>query len=210
MRQHSVLLLSSHHCNWVGLRTILREKRGLHIAAEVKRVDEVMPAITRLRPDVIFTPVKLHGASVLPLIEQIRACWPAIKVIVLADEPDRDEMVTLAQVGIDGCLLWTSLSPLVLHHCLAIVLETDLQVSSRAARRTIASTRPRHNGIVLTAREQAVLKGLTEGLTQREIAVQAHLSERTVRRVIDILEEKLDAPSLFALGLKATQHGLAS
>jgi DNA-binding NarL/FixJ family response regulator len=85
MPAHSVLLLRSHHCNWVGLRTILEKEQDLGIVGEVMHADEIMPTVRRLRPDVIFTPVALEGTSNIPHIVQVRIRWPEIKFIVLGD-----------------------------------------------------------------------------------------------------------------------------
>lgn len=60
----------------------------------------------------------------------------------------------------------------------------------------------------LTARERAALRRLAEGLTRQEIAAAEGMSERTVQRIGADLREKLEAPTAFALGVKACQLGL--
>src|SRR5438270_119127 len=100
----SVLLISSTNVNWVGLRTNLRAQRNLRIVAEVRQADEVLPTVTKVQPAVIFVPVKLEGASIVPIIAQVHTRCPALKVIVLGDELDHDELLKLGQAGIDSYL----------------------------------------------------------------------------------------------------------
>ena len=210
MPTHSVLLLRSHHCNWVGLRTILEEEQDLGIVGEVMHADEIMPTVRRLHPDVIFTPVKLEGTSIIPHIAQVRIRWPEIKLIVLGDEPEHHELMTLGHVGIDGYLLWNSLSPLVLHHCLGAVLEAGLWIGDSAAVAALVTPPSANRQVVLTTQQRAVLKRLAEGLTQQQTADTEHLSLRTVERTIEALKEKFDVTTTFALGVKAVCLGFVS
>jgi DNA-binding NarL/FixJ family response regulator len=59
-----------------------------------------------------------------------------------------------------------------------------------------------------TAREREVLRLLGAGLTREQIARSTNQSLRTVVRIITRLEEKLDAPCPFVLGVKAARLGL--
>jgi two-component system nitrate/nitrite response regulator NarL len=211
---HSVLLLSSHHCLWVGLRTLLRTQRRLRIVAEVRQADEVVPTVERLRPHMIFAPVRLEGASTVPCLAQVRASHPDIKVLVLGDELDHNALIQLVQAGINGYLLWKSLSPLVLHHCLAAVLEGGLWVGSPAAvERLVSPPESSHNpndrGIVLSAHEQNILQGLAAGLKQREIAHAEYVSEATIERTLGRLRNMFGVCSTYALCVKAGRLGFA-
>jgi two-component system nitrate/nitrite response regulator NarL len=165
-----------------------------------------MPTIRQHHPDVIFAPVKLDGASIIPLLGHIHSCYPEIKVIVLGDELDHDELLPLGRVGIDGYLLWSGLDSLVLHRSLAAVLEAGLRVGSPAAVEAIMT--PPTPKTVLTPLELAVLRHMVAGLAQHEIAEAEHVSLRTVERTIDTLKEKLAVPTAFALGVKALRLGI--
>jgi DNA-binding NarL/FixJ family response regulator len=208
------LLLSSHHCHWVGLRAILRTQRSLHVVAEVRQADEVVPTVKRLRPDVLFAPVRLEGASIVPLLAQVRACDRDIKLVVLGDELDHHELIQLGQVGINSYLLWKSLSPLMLQHCLAAVMEVGLWVGSPAAVERLVSPpqsadAPNGRGIVLSAQEQNILQGLAAGLTQREIAQAEYVSEATIERTLAKLRREFGVSSTYALCAKAGRSGIA-
>jgi DNA-binding CsgD family transcriptional regulator len=57
----------------------------------------------------------------------------------------------------------------------------------------------------LTARERRLLLDLADGMTQKQIAIAENLSARTVRRQIDRMRMKLDASTLFTLGVNAAR-----
>jgi DNA-binding NarL/FixJ family response regulator len=68
-----------------------------------------------------------------------------------------------------------------------------------------ASTAPGRHG--LTARERELVKLLAQGLTDEAAAARLAISDRTVRRVMNDLCERLDAASRFEAGIKAAQAG---
>ncbi len=77
------------------------------------------------------------------------------------------------------------------------------------------ATRPPHIGrttptIILTPRQQAILRGLAQGLTREEIAQVEGLSLRTVKRTISEIQAKVGVTTPFALGVAAVRLGLLS
>jgi DNA-binding NarL/FixJ family response regulator len=102
----------------------------------------------------------------------------------------------------------------MLHHCLAAVMEVGLWVGSPAAVERLVSPpqsshAPNDRGIVLSAHEQRILRGLAAGHTQREIAHAEYVSEATIERTLAKLRSKFGVPSTYALCAKAGRSGIA-
>ena len=93
----------------------------------------------------------------------------------------------------------------------AVLVEGGEQDAQRVLEPTEAE--PQQSALVRkadapTSREHEVLRLLAQGLTREQIARETALSLRTVMRIITRLEEKLDAPCPFLLGMNATRLGL--
>jgi DNA-binding NarL/FixJ family response regulator len=86
-----------------------------------------------------------------------------------------------------------------------VQLETSSTLGNEALPLLRGASRP---SAPASCREQEVLSLLAEGLTREQIAMATSLSLRTVMRTISGLEEKLEAPCSFVLGVKAAKLGL--
>lgn len=122
-----------------------------------------------------------------------------------------NDLSALAGSDVSGHVLWKDLTRTTLQHCLDAVLCSDLVVASRAIARAFVSTHgegmPPQALPPLSTRQRAVLTHLAHGLTREQIAHEEHLSVRTVSRTITQLQDKLDAPTSFTLGMKLSRLG---
>jgi DNA-binding NarL/FixJ family response regulator len=123
----------------------------------------------------------------------------------------------LGQLGylVDAHLMWSDVGPDTVPDCLAVMLRHNLVVGSRAALYAYLALlerrqRPRNDEMVLSSQERVVLRGLTSGLTQREIADAEHMSEPTVRRTIATLRSKFGVGTTYALCAQAGRYGLVN
>ena len=186
----------------------------MRVVGDVRHAHEALQDAGTLKPDVLLITADPVGIPLIAFVTQLRDCYPGSKILVLGEQVTPDALLLLG-TGIAGYLLWPNLTAATLLHCLATVVETDLTVSSRAVAPQVLATlphphRPPPSGIVLCGHERAVLRRLSEGMQQEEISEVEHLSLRTVKRTIAALEAKVEAPSLFMLGMKVERLGLGS
>jgi DNA-binding NarL/FixJ family response regulator len=149
---------------------------------------------------------------VLLLADLRRGPCSESSIVLLATRFDPAELQAYADLRVAGYLLWSDLSRAALWYSLAAIAAADVVVASRgpvfAYVEAVRRSGPPPCAVNLSAREQAILCGLADGLTQEQVAHAQHLSLRTVQRAIIGLEEKLEAPSLFVLGKRASDLGL--
>jgi two-component system nitrate/nitrite response regulator NarL len=216
MQQRTVLLIRSDDLGWTDLRTSLQAMRNAHLVGEVTDAREALQLAAAYQPDIILAGGTIAGESAVPLLVNLRRnVTPISTIVVFAAHLNPAELVTLVDANITNYLLWSDLSATTLHHYLTIVLAGNFVVSSQAMVEAMLMAqrqrlRPKEELVPLTIREQAVLKHLAQGLTREKIAEVEHISLRTVKRTISTLEEKLEAPCQFVLGLKTAQIGLIS
>lgn len=212
METRRVLLMPSEELGWATVRRALGDVPQAAVVGEATTLDGAAAAIPRLRPDLILTATTLGGVFVAPLLRALRGEGElAGRVVLFADHLARGEWDDLADLDLDGLLLWPTLTFPTLVACLVILAAGAIRVRSPGASPVPgAGDMPGDapGGAALTARERAVLAGMAAGLTQGQIALSACVSERSVRRTIADLQVRLDAASPFVLGARAAALGL--
>lgn len=212
--QRTVVLLTSDAVGWDELRRILAGLPDIRVVGDTADLTAARYLAAAHAPDAIIAAAMIGGASVLPLIADLRrTCCPATKVILVAGDYAPGGLRSPEDTGVVGYLLWADLSPAVLHHCLAAAITGDVVLaSSQVVRQFVAEQRGEGPAYLaaagVTARERSILGRLAAGQTRAEIAACEAISMRTVKRVIAELEAKLDAPNQFVLGMRATHLGL--
>lgn len=214
MPASTVLLTSSHELGWTDLRNALRSMEGVRVIGEATTAKQARRLAMAHSPDVILSALTVAGEATLPLLGELRReCCLTSKFLLFATHFDAGDLAALADLRPAGYLLWGDLTCESLRYCLGAVITGDIMVSSRAVGLAFIETQcgALLNGkdpLRLSARARAVLQGLANGLTRKEIALALRLSEPTVKRIVADLEARLDAPNPFALGMTAARLGL--
>ncbi len=214
MPSASLFLIRTNDLFWGSVEVALQALPDVVVADTVD--SDGAPARARdLQPTVIITGLDLGGRCTIPLLTAIRAAGLRSKITVLADDFPPDQLDRLRALGVVGYLPCRDLTPTVLHGCLCAVLAGELSVYSHRVGVTVKGqghTQRTREAMppALTDRERLVLTGLAAGWTYQQVACQAGLSVRTVKRIVAELATKLDAPSLFVLGAQAHNWALIS
>jgi DNA-binding NarL/FixJ family response regulator len=206
-----LLVVSANDLFWTGIHVALQSISDVVIVDDVTDLGCAVTRARELQPDAIVTGLRVAGISMLPILEAIAAGCPAARMIVLAEAFQPAELDALARLNVAACLQAHDLDFAVLRRCVGAVLSGDFVLFSRSDltqllnRHTPQPVRPPTS---LTESERVVLRGLAAGLTLEQIAVDAQVSARTVKRTRAALGEMLQAASPFLLGVKAYQLGL--
>lgn len=214
MGHPSVFIVRSDEVGWIALQAALPTVADVSLAGEATSIPEAERSLALLpyEPNLILSAAHLGDASVVPLLQHLRcgAC-PTSRFVIFASSFQADELLAFSEVGKVSCLLWSDLCCLTLPHCLATLIAANVIISSQAVVSCFIEAlqnplRALESNVRLTEREEKILTRLGEGLTCDQIAQAEGLSLRTINRIVSILEEKLDAPSLFVLGSRAVLY----
>jgi len=210
-----LLLARSRHLGWLAIRAMVENEPGVRVVADEERVDRAVRRAAQLQPDAILMDAEPDESPAAATARRLRDHCPRSKLLVFGAEPDRRTELALAEIGVDGFVLWDDLTPQTLHYALGAALVGGLCVGSPAAVQELVAgperrQRQRTFDIVFTDRERAVLAGLAEGLIEREIAARMGVGPRTVERIARELEDKFDVGSLLELRGKARDLGFGS
>ena len=215
MERPSVLLIGSNNLLWDSIRTALEAMHTVCVADDIVDARLAVERACACRPDAMIVELADtdSDAPVLSLVADLRSRCPESRILALAACFESSRFLALAGLGVQGFILWRDLDLATLRHCLDAVLGGQLVVASKSLPTELlhaesSASRAEAAAVALTEREQAVLRGLASGRTQKEIAAADHLSLRTIKRIVAGLEAKLNAPSPFVLGARARALGL--
>ena len=191
-----------------SLRLLLGEERDfrLRTAANGRQALELCFAEP---PDIVLMDIHMPEMDGLEATRQIKEKWPETKVIIITTFEEIHYAAESLRLGAEGYLLKT-LHPKELAATIRLVYGGGTLISQEVAQQLFSEPQPGAplNPYDLTGRELEVLKGLTEGLKNKQIAQQLHLSEGTVRNYISSVYLKLQVGDREAAVEKSIQERL--
>jgi DNA-binding NarL/FixJ family response regulator len=189
------------------LRSAFRSVDDIAIYESINDVMQLSGALNNLKTPI---DVVLLGSlrtsttyTALPFLEPMMDRVPVPKAIVLTQQPDYDEAISLFRAGARGILCTQDLNFDLLCKSIRCVQRGEIWASNDLTAHLVASlSRPRSMNVVdvqgrslLTAREQQVLHLLAEGLSNYELAMALKLSEHTVKNHLFRIFDKLGVSS---------------
>jgi DNA-binding NarL/FixJ family response regulator len=192
------LLACPGHEGWETLRAILREGPLYQVVAEVMSGADGLAASVRLHPEAVLFCEDLPDISAVYFAREVRRLSPASALVLVGREPDRAVLVGLVEAELDAILPWRQVTPLgVFCRLMPVLQATAVVVTHRAlaerAGRGEASGASEEQPPRLGPVELAILEGLAHGRKRPQIAKEQGLSERSMRRRVTEIEQKLGA-----------------
>ncbi len=190
-----VLLADDHALFRDGIRSLL-EARGVEVVGEAADGREAVEAALRLRPDVVLMDVAMPGVDGLEATRAIKAHLPDTKVVMLTVSDDDRTLFEALRSGAHGYLL-KNLQAEEFFDLLAGIDRGEAPLSPSLAGRILDEFRrgkrpaERPGPDELTDREMEVLRAVSLGASNREIAARLRISENTVKYHIKNILDKL-------------------
>jgi two-component system, NarL family, response regulator DevR len=192
-----VLVVDDHEVVREGIVSSLDRRENFHVVAQAGTVAEALAAADRFEPDLVVMDVRLPDGSGVEACRDIRGDHPDIKVVMLTSYPDVEAVLSGIVAGASGYLLKeTRLRDLVK------ALETvgaggsllDPAVTGKVLERVrrMATDEDDDELARLTTQERKILLLVAEGKTNREIAADVFLSDKTVKNYVSSILSKLD------------------
>lgn len=207
-----VLIVDDHLMVRKGLRLMLEEEgEDMEPVGEAADGEVALALIEETQPDVVLMDVRMPKLDGILTLQQIRATWPQIAVLLLTTYNDDDLIMRGLQAGAHGYLLKDT-SGSTLLNAIRSAARGEILVRPEILARVLSHTTPATHAfpgaIALTRREREVLIGLAQGERRKEIALRLQISERTVRAYLTNLYTKLNVDSRSAAVAAAYELGL--
>ncbi|GLZ00555.1 DNA-binding response regulator [Actinoplanes sp. NBRC 103695] len=190
----SVLIVDDDALIRAGLRAILGAEDDIDVAGEAEDGADVVPAVVRLRPDVVLMDVRmprLDGIQATRLLHERLERPP--RVLVVTTFENDEHVYDALRAGAGGFLLKRS-RPAQIVEAVRVVARGESLLFPAAVRRLAAAYGPSREqlpGVRLTDREGEVLRLMAEGLSNAEIAAKLVLGLETVKTHVGNVLAKL-------------------
>jgi len=190
-------VVDDHEVVRQGLVSLLERREGFQVVAQAGTVAEAIEAAHKYQPDLIVMDVRLPDGSGIEACREIRSEHPQIRVVILTSYPDEEAVFASIVAGASGYLLKQ-----IRGRDLVAALESvgrgesllDPAVTEKVLDRVrrIASGTYTDELAQLTRQEQKILLLIAEGKTNKEIAAEIFLSDKTVKNYVSSILAKLN------------------
>jgi NarL family two-component system response regulator LiaR len=205
-----VLIADDHAVVRQGLRTFLDLQEEIAVVGEAADGEDAVDAVERLAPDVVLMDLVMPGVGGIEAIRRIRARSPATRVIVLTSFLEDEKVFPAVRAGAAGYLL-KDVQPQELVRAIEVVHDGQALLHPAVAARLmeeVAQCDVRRAPDVLTPREREVLALLARGLSNKAIAREFGVAEKTVKTHVSNILGKLGVADRTQAALWAVREGV--
>ncbi|HEX7490285.1 MAG TPA: response regulator transcription factor [Candidatus Limnocylindrales bacterium] len=197
VRPLRLLVVDDHEVVRQGLVSLLERREHFQVVAEAGTAAEAVEMARKFEPDLVVMDVRLPDGSGIEACREIRAEFPATRVVILTSYPDEEAVLSAIIAGASGYLLKQ-----IRGRDLVSALESvgrgesllDPAVTEKVLDRVrrIATGTYTDEMAQLTQQEQKILLLVAEGKTNKEIAAEVFLSDKTVKNYVSSILSKLN------------------
>jgi len=207
-----ILIVDDHAMVRSGLKILLEQFDGISVVGEAGNGFQAIELAKQLQPDVILMDLSMPGMDGIEAIQQILAILPGQHILVLAGFLDEERLIQAVRAGAQGCADKT-IPPEDLVKAIRDVCSGKPSLNSGLAwhiLRGMTGNEVRQQKNKLSEREIEVLRLLTQGKLDEEIARELVLTEVTVRTHISRILFKLGLENRVQAALYGLRSGLVS
>ncbi|HEX6457546.1 MAG TPA: response regulator transcription factor [Thermoleophilaceae bacterium] len=207
-----VMLVDDHAVVREGLRTFLELQDGIEVVGEAEDGRQALGEAERLRPDVILMDLVMPELDGVGAMRELRRRLPATRVIVLTSFAEDERLLPAIQAGAAGYLL-KNVRPKELARAVRAAHAGEALIDPLVAARLVEAIaqppgeEPRDE---LTPREREVLELIGRGMSNKRIALELGVSEKTVKTHVGHLLAKLGVADRTQAAMHAVRAGLLS
>lgn len=209
----TILIADDHKVFRDGIISILEDIEDIAVIGEASDGRAALEMLREVQPQIILMDISMGHTSGIETTRQVRADFPAVKVLVLSMHSESAYIVKMLEAGASGYLLKDAGKEEMIR-AIRTVAEGNTYYSNRVSSAIVEHLRSPNRpaakkvAIPLTKREIEVLQLIAEEYSNPEIAEKLFVSIRTVDAHRRNLIEKLSVKNTAGLVKYAIKHGI--
>lgn len=190
----TLLLIDDDFLVTTALKTILEASSEVHVIGTGGSGREAVSLYEKLRPDVLLMDIRMKDMNGLDASRLILEKYPTARILLLTTFSDDDYIVKALRIGTRGYLLKQDYETIV--PAIRAVYSGQTVFGTEITQK-LPELLGRQNSFDyekydISEKELAIIRGVADGLSNREIAETLYLSEGTVRNYLSIILDKLN------------------
>lgn len=186
-RKIRIFILDDHAVVRGGVRYLLEQSGEIDVIGEAETVAAALDGVAASAPDVLIADVRLPDGNGVELVREVRSRYPEVRCVMLTSFADDEAFFHAVVAGASGYLV-KDVGGEELLDAIRRVSEGESLISRDVIDdlRSRSAEVPADDDLLagLTPQERRILGMVTEGLTNREIAVKLSLAEKTIRNYV--------------------------
>jgi len=204
-----VFLLDDHEIVRRGLRELLEGAGGIEVVGESGLAQEASRRIPALKPDVALLDARLPDGSGIDVCREIRSVDPSIRALILTSYDDDEGLFSAIMAGAAGYVLKQVRGPDLIDSVRRVAAGQsmlDPAVTAQVLERLRNGPQEDPALAPLTSQERKILGLIGGGLTNRQIAEEMFLAEKTIKNYVSALLSKLGLERRTQAAVFASKH----
>lgn len=205
-----VLIVDDHQVVRTGLKTFFDLLPDIEVVGEASDGSEGVAMARRLEPDVVLMDLLMPNMDGITAIGRIKAERPEIEIVTMTSFIEEEKVTTALEAGASGYLLKDAEAEEVAQ-AIRAAYNGEVHLDPAVSRLLAQRMRDRKDAEPvepLTSREKEVLSKLAKGASNKEIAYELGITERTARTHVSNILGKLGLASRTQAALYAVEHKL--
>lgn len=201
-----VAVVDDHPVVREGLVSILKDEPDFDVVGSAGSAEDLLTLVDRAKPDVVLIDLELPEMNGVQAIERLAQTAPQTRLIVFTAYDTEEKIADALRAGAKGYLLKGASADRI-GRAMRDVHAGGSALEPRVASRLVARLRGASPSTTLTSREREVLRLISQGQSNRQIAKRLSITERTVKYHVGSILNKLGADNRAqAVALAAERH----
>jgi DNA-binding NarL/FixJ family response regulator len=211
--KNRIIIVDDHEVVRIGMRSLLEQYPQYEVVAEAGTAKEAVTQVETYHPDIVLMDIRLPGKSGIDACEEIKQISPETKVLMLTSYAEDEMLFSAIKAGASGYVL-KQIDSEGLIKSLEAVARGEASLDPAVTQRVFLEVRKAvkeeeaASFVNLSQQEKMVLKLVSEGKTNREIAQSLYLGEGTVRNYVSSILSKLGVSNRAEAAAYAVEHNL--
>ncbi len=204
----NLILIDDDQLVTTALKIILESDPEIHVIGTGSSGDEALALFLRLQPDLVLMDIRMQGMDGLDAASRILQHNPNASILLLTTFSDDDYIIKALKIGAKGYLLKQDYAHLL--PAIHAVASGQTVFGSEVIHRLpeLLKRQPSFDfaAFDISEKELAIIEGVADGLSNREIAESLFLSEGTVRNYLSVILSKLNLRDRTQLAIFYLRH----